>query len=77
MESLKTKVYGIVDSFFKMFDLVYFKSLVQKIAPSVLIDFENNEKEIAFGMKYRNLNKEETIEKIYEEFIKPKRKIKN
>ena len=41
--------------------------------PDTFIDFTNNEKGIAFGIKYKNLNKEETIEKIYEEFIKPKR----
>ena len=39
-----------------------------------LIDFDNNEIGIAFGMKYKNLSKEETIEKIYDVFIKPKRK---
>lgn len=41
------------------------------------IDFDNNEKGIAFGIKHKNLSREKTIEKIYEEFIKPKRIINN
>ena len=40
------------------------------------VDFDNNERGIAFGEKYKHLSKEETIEKIYDEFIKEKREKK-
>ena len=69
-----TKIFGVEKARKLGFLKEHWDIFTHEDKEDTLVDFENNEKGIAVAIQCPNLNMEETIQKIYNVYIKPKRK---